>query len=135
MISFELPEDLAMIAKTAKDFAAEKIRPINRDAEASGAVPIDVAEAAAELGFGLVDLPEDAGGLGLGLTARVVVDEALAHGDIGVALGLGSSNAFAQFVLTLASDAQQASLLSAIAEGASGAVAWTDQKPQPGFLF
>ena len=70
MISFELSEELAMIQRTAVDFAAAEIRPQHRRAEQDGAVGAELASSYLDLGFGLTELPERVGGLGLGLVGR-----------------------------------------------------------------
>lgn len=133
MINFELSEELAMVKRTARELATERIRPCARDAEAAGAVPADLADEYVGLGLNAVDVPEAAGGLGLGLVARVVIDESIAYGDPGIALGLPNTGAFGRFVLALATEAQQARLLSALIESSrAGAICFTDARPKPG---
>ncbi len=132
MISFELSEELSMVQRTAEDFAKDRVRPAAREAEQAQAVPEAVSASYVELGLHAADVPEAAGGLGLGLISRVVIDEAIAHGDPGVALGLPNVGAFGRFVVALGTEEQQASLLSPSAESAAvGSVCFSDLKPKP----
>lgn len=134
MITFELTEDLAMIQRTALDFATEKIRPANRAAEAAGRVPDEIAQQFIELGFSMVDISADAGGLGLGLVGRTVVEEALAFGDLAVAMGMPGPSALGPVLALLGNDSQRQRWLSPLLEGGRGAIAWNDAKPRAGEL-
>ena len=132
MITFDLSEDLQLARRTAEELAAQEIRPKGRDAESAQAVPEALERRVAELGFCGLDIPEREGGLELGMIGRVVVEEALAHGDIGIALGLASGS-FVQAVLALGTEAQRAALLEPVVQGSGrGALAWSEPRPRPG---
>src|SRR5258708_5828719 len=94
MISFELPSDLDLFRTTARDFALAVIRPKNRDAEDARRIPDAMKAQYLELGLAAVELPEPLGGLGLGLVARTIVEEQLAYGDLGIAIGMPSPGAY-----------------------------------------
>jgi alkylation response protein AidB-like acyl-CoA dehydrogenase len=88
MIDFELGEELELIQETARAFAAEQLRPREREFEAARAVGDDVRGVFTEIGLAALELPEELGGAGLGALARVLVVEELAAGDAGAAVAL-----------------------------------------------
>jgi alkylation response protein AidB-like acyl-CoA dehydrogenase len=133
MISFELSGDLAMFRDTARDLAAQKIRPQNRAAEEAGAIDPELEAQYVELGLAAVEIPEAYGGLGQGLVGRIVVEEELAFGDLGVALALPAPGPFAAALLALGTDAQKEKWIGKlIEEQKRGLVAWSELKPKPG---
>lgn len=133
MITFELNSDLAMFKTTARELAEASIRPKMREAEDGGRIAPDLEAQYLELGLAAVEIPENYGGLGQGLVGRIVVEEELACGDLGVALALPSVSTFAAAVLALGSEEQKAKLIPAvIASQKRGVVAWSEVKPKPG---
>src|SRR5262245_16515259 len=111
MITFQLNSELAMFKDTAKDLAATEIRPKMRDAEDAQQIPADLEDRYHELGLAAVEVPENYGGLGQGLVGRIVVEEELANGDIGIALALPSPAPYVAAVLALGTDAQKEKLI------------------------
>ena len=81
-------EDQEMIVGVVREFADEVLRPGAEKADAACVTPDDVLERSLELGLTLLEVPEDAGGLGTerSTTTAVLVAEALAHGDLGMAV-------------------------------------------------
>ena len=77
-----------IIARTIGRFAADELRPRLREFEAACSVSQPVRERYAALGFEALDLPEDAGGAGLGMLSRVRTNRLLAEADAGAALAL-----------------------------------------------
>lgn len=133
MITFSLSPDLEMFRTTARDLALAEIRPRNREAEDAGRVPDALKARYVELGFAAVELSEALGGLGQGLVGRVIVEEELAYGDIGIALGMPSPGPYAEAVLLLGTEAQQAALVPPLLErGLRGVIAWSEPKPTAG---
>ena len=88
MISFELTEEQRMIRDTVEAFATEEIRPAARPADEAGQVPSDLIAKIWELGLIRGVLPEEFGGDGGQRSAvtGAVVGEALAYGDLSIAL-------------------------------------------------
>ncbi len=78
-MDFELPEELRMLKDTVRRFVDNEIIPIEREAydghELKPDVRASLEEKARELGLWLFDVPEEYGGLGMGLLARIVVWE------------------------------------------------------------
>lgn len=131
MITFDLDEGQALFAKTASDFARERLRPHARSAEADGRAPDALAAQYTELGFGALDLPESVGGLEQGLVTRAIVEEALAFGDLGLTLAMPEPGAFAAAILALGDEDDQARHLAPlVASSGKGGVLWSEVKPR-----
>lgn len=88
MIDLAPDDELALVVETARKLARDELTPRLRDAEAARGVAPELVAAWSELGFSGLDLPESAGGAGLGAVARVWVNEELAAGDAGAAIAL-----------------------------------------------
>ena len=88
MIDFDLGDDLELVQATAREFAADQLRPALREHEVARRVGESVQTAFAEIGFESLEWPEALGGSGLGSLARWLVLEELAAGDAGAALAL-----------------------------------------------
>ena len=78
-MDFELPEELRMMKDTLRRFIDNEVIPIEREAYDGHLMVPEVREKlearARELGFWMIDIPEEYGGMGLGLLARVLVWE------------------------------------------------------------
>ena len=88
MIDFELGSELELVRATARDFAADHLRPSLREQESNRSPSADARAAYAEIGLATLEWPEKLGGSDLGALARCLVLEELAAGDPGAALGL-----------------------------------------------
>ncbi len=108
-------EDQQLILETVTEFAAEQLRPAAADADAKLQAPDGLLTRAAELGVTLVGVPEELGGVGSerSVVTGALVAEALAHGDLGLAVSVlapaGVSNALVQW----GDEEQQANYLPA----------------------
>ncbi|MEV7044545.1 acyl-CoA dehydrogenase family protein [Amycolatopsis sp. NPDC051061] len=106
-------EDQRLIRDTAAEFAAEQLRDRAAEADARGGAPDDLVAKSAELGLTLLGVPEELGGVA---TARstvtsVLVTEALATGDMGLAVAcLASAAVSTALALWGSGDAQAAYL-------------------------
>jgi alkylation response protein AidB-like acyl-CoA dehydrogenase len=87
-MDFGIRDDDQLIVDTMTAFAAENLRPALRSAEAARAVSPEVRASFGELGFEDLDMPEAAGGAGLGMLTRVLANISLARADAGAAIGL-----------------------------------------------
>lgn len=81
-------EDQQMMVSVVEEFAAEAVRPAAEKADEACATPGEILEQVAELGLTLLEVPDDLGGLDdrRATTTGVLVAEALAHGDMGIAV-------------------------------------------------
>jgi alkylation response protein AidB-like acyl-CoA dehydrogenase len=128
-------EDQQMLVDVVREFAAERIRPAASRADADCSTPDDVVNTATELGITQIGVPEEAGGLAAERTAvtNVLVAEALAHGDLGIAVACLAPGAVGN-ALSLWGDAdQQGQYLPAFVADAPPAAALAILEPRPAF--
>ncbi|MBP0656875.1 acyl-CoA dehydrogenase family protein, partial [Mycobacterium tuberculosis] len=71
-----------------REFAAEVIRPAAHDADAAAEAPASLLERSAEIGATMLNVPEEFEGIASerGVVTNSLVAEALAYGDMGLAL-------------------------------------------------
>ena len=81
-------DEQRMLVEVVRAFAADRVRPAAAEADAACRTPDEVTTTAAELGIAQIGVPETIGGLAAERTAvtNVLVAEALAHGDLGIAV-------------------------------------------------
>ncbi len=110
-------DDQQMITETVREFAAEIIRPAASDADAAAAAPADLLARAAELGITMVNVPEafDGAATERGVVTNALVAEALAHGDMGLALPILAPSGVAVALTQWGTDEQQQTYLPAFA--------------------
>jgi acyl-CoA dehydrogenase len=83
MIDFELSDEQKQIQSMARAFAREHVLPHAAAWDRETHYPDDVVAAAAELGLLNVGVPEEVGGLGLGMLDEIVIAEELAYACMG----------------------------------------------------
>lgn len=88
MFDLDPGEELALLVETTRSFAEEALTPVLREAEQARAVSASVRAAYEQIGLAGLEMPESAGGAGLGSLARVLVNEELGAADAGAALAL-----------------------------------------------
>ncbi len=88
MFDLDPGEELALLVETTRSFAAERLTPSLREAEAARCVSPATRAAFEQIGLRGLELPEALGGVGLGPVARVLVNEELGAADPGAALAL-----------------------------------------------
>jgi alkylation response protein AidB-like acyl-CoA dehydrogenase len=110
-------DEQKMIVETVSEFAAEVIRPAAKDADGSATHPEDLVAKAAELGITAINVPESFDGIAAHRAAvtNVLVAEALAYGDMGLALPILASAGVASALTHWGSADQQATYLKEFA--------------------
>ena len=80
-------DEQAMMRDAVRDFARDRLRPAAQDADATCAAPPEVLAQSAELGITMLGVPEELGGAvsERSTVTSVLVAEAMAHGDMGLA--------------------------------------------------
>ncbi len=83
-------DEQLMLRDTFKEFGAGELRPIAQQADAACEAPAELIAQAAELGLTMLGVPEDLGGAvsERSSVTTVLVAEALAHGDAGLAAAI-----------------------------------------------
>ncbi|WP_176580405.1 acyl-CoA dehydrogenase family protein [Nocardia jejuensis] len=106
-------DEQQMIVETVREFAAEILRPAAYDADGAAKAPRDLLERAAELGITLINVPEELEGAASerGAVTNSLVAEALAHGDMGLALPILAPSGVAVALSQWGTEAQQQTYL------------------------
>ncbi|MGI8624418.1 MAG: acyl-CoA dehydrogenase family protein [Solirubrobacteraceae bacterium] len=83
-------DDQQLLRDTFRQFGREELRPLARAADAACEAPAELVAQAAELGLTMLGVPEELGGAVTERSAitTVLVAEALAHGDMGLAAAI-----------------------------------------------
>ena len=81
-------EDEQMLVDVVREYAAEVVRPAAAEADDVAAAPEAVLKASLEIGLPILGVPEELGGISTERSAMAgtLVAEALAHGDMGLAV-------------------------------------------------
>jgi alkylation response protein AidB-like acyl-CoA dehydrogenase len=110
-------DDQKLIVETVEEFAAEILRPAAHDADAAIAYPPDLVKKAVDLGITAINIPEDFDGIAAERSSvtNVLVAEALAYGDMGLALPILAPAGVAAALTHWGSAGQQATYLKEFA--------------------
>ena len=110
-------DEQKMIVDTVSEFAEEVMRPAAHDSDHSATYPPDLVAKAAELGVTAINVPEDFEGIAAQRAAvtNVLVAEALAYGDMGLALPILAPAGVASALTHWGSADQQATYLKEFA--------------------
>ena len=123
-------EDEQLLVDAVTELAAEVVRPAAADADAACATPAQVLKAGNEIGLPILGVPEALGGLSDERTAMAgtLVAEALAKGDLGIAVAALANGSVATALALWGTDVQQATYLPAFTgdEPAAAALALTE---------
>jgi hypothetical protein len=125
-------DEQQMIVDTVREFAAEQVRPVAADADAKCEAPQGLLDTATELGVTLIGVPEELGGVGAERSAvtSVLIAEALAHGDMGLAVACLAPAAVSGALVHWGDAEQQSAYLPALTGANAPAAALTIQEPR-----
>ncbi len=128
-------EDQKLIVETVNEFAEEILRPAAHDADEAAAYPADLIAKAAELGITAVNIPEDFEGIAAqrSTVTNALVAEALAYGDMGLALPILAPGGVAAALTHWGSADQQATYLPEFAGDNVPQACVAIAEPQPLF--
>ncbi|KAK2900979.1 hypothetical protein QQF64_014951 [Cirrhinus molitorella] len=104
--SFELTEQQKEFQELARKFAREEIVPAAPSYDRSGEYPFPLIKRAWELGLMNGHIPEDCGGMGLGIFDACLITEELAFGCTGVQTAI-EANSLGQMPVIIAGSAAQ----------------------------
>lgn len=128
-------DDQAMLQEAASRFASERLRPAAAAADAECAAPAELLTEAAGLGIAALSVPEEldgAGGEHSPVTGALIA-EALAQGDMGLALACLAPVGAANALLRWGDAEQQAAYLAPFAADEPPAAALAVAEPRPLF--
>jgi alkylation response protein AidB-like acyl-CoA dehydrogenase len=128
-------EEQQMIRDTVAEFAAEQLRPVAAETDAACTPPDGLIGKAATLGVTLVGVPEELGGVGSERSAvtNVLVAEAMAHGDMGLAVACLAPSAVSTALVLWGDADQQATYLPSFVGEDVPAAALAVLEPHPLF--
>ena len=122
-----------MFQEAGRAFAEEKVRPAALEADADCATPPELLAQAAELGVNMLGVPEELGGVmhEQAAVTSVLIGEALAHGDLGIAYAALAPGAVATAIGHWGSAEQEATYLPAFTGEDVPAAALAILEPRP----
>jgi alkylation response protein AidB-like acyl-CoA dehydrogenase len=129
-------EDQKMITEATLEFAAEQLRPAASAANEACIAPEEILKrSVAELGVTLLNVPESLGGMTSerSTTTGVLVAEALAHGDMGLAVACLAPAAVSTALALWGDEGQQGTYLPSFVGDDVPAAALTVLEPHPLF--
>jgi alkylation response protein AidB-like acyl-CoA dehydrogenase len=128
-------DEQQMFQEGGRSFAEEKIRPAALEADADCSTPPELLAQAAELGVNMLGIPEELGGVmhEQAAVTSVLIGEALAHGDLGIAYAALAPGAVATAIGHWGSAEQEATYLPAFTGEDVPAAALAILEPAPLF--
>jgi alkylation response protein AidB-like acyl-CoA dehydrogenase len=128
-------DEQQMFQEAGRSFAEEKVRPAALEADADCSTPPELLAQAAELGVNMLGVPEELGGVmhEQAAVTNVLIGEALAHGDLGIAYAALAPGAVATAIGHWGSAEQEATYLPAFTGEDVPAAALAILEPRPLF--
>ncbi len=128
-------DDEQMLVDVVTELATEMVRPAAAEANEACRAPDDLLKAGLEIGLPLLAVPEDLGGISTERSAMAgtLVAEALAKGDMGLAVACLAPGAVSTALSLWGSDEQQATYLPAFTGDDVPAAALAITEPRPLF--
>ncbi len=131
-MDFSLTEEQQIIQAAAREFAQNEIAPVAAEFDESGEFPVATVQAAADLGFMGVEVPEEYGGAGLDAVSHALIMAEVSAADAAHGTIMGVNNSlYGVPLLKFGNEEQKQEFLRPVATGeVNGAYALTE--PQSG---
>ena len=128
-------DEQQMLQEGVRDFAEAKVRPVAKQADFDRAAPAELLAQANELGINMLGVPEELGGVmhEQAAVTSVLIGEALAHGDMGIAYAALAPGAVATAIGHWGTAEQEATYLPAFTGEDTPAAALAILEPRPLF--
>jgi alkylation response protein AidB-like acyl-CoA dehydrogenase len=128
-------DEQQMFQEAVRDFAEAKVRPAAKEADADSSTSEELLSQVNELGINMLGVPEELGGVMAEQAAvgSVLIGEALAHGDLGIAYAALAPGAVATAIGHWGTADQQATYLPEFTGENVPAAALAMLEPQPLF--
>ena len=135
LFDLEPTDEQQMLRDSVREFALDKLRPAAQAADAACAAPPELLSQANELGLSMVGVPEELGGAVEQRSAvtSVLMSEALAQGDMGIAVACLSPAAVSTAISLWGDADQQATYLPPFVSENVPAAAIAMLEPRPLF--
>ncbi|TSD14381.1 acyl-CoA dehydrogenase [Haloglomus irregulare] len=118
-MSFTTTGEHEAIRKAVREFGEEELKPVAREHDETGEYPEDLRRKAAELDFVAPHVPEEYGGAGMDMIARIVVTEELWRADPGLGSAIGSAGFGSSMLLKYGDEWMKEEWLTRITAGES----------------
>src|SRR5690349_11589547 len=130
-------EDGQMLVDVVTEFATEVVRPAAHDADDASTAPDDLLKASLEIGLPILGVPESLGGISeeRSAMAGALVAEALAHGDMGLAVATLAPGSVATAIGLWGTEQQQETYLPAFTGDSTAVPAAALTIAEPTVLF
>lgn len=116
MADFNLTDDQIQFQELARDFARRVVVPKAAHHDETGEFPRDICQQAFDQGLMNVHIPEEFGGLGLGVFDACLIAEEIASGCTGIGTAMEANNLAAAPVIVAGSTEQKQKFLSPLTE-------------------
>jgi alkylation response protein AidB-like acyl-CoA dehydrogenase len=128
-------DEQQMLQEGVRDFAEAKVRPVAKQADFDRQAPDELLAQANELGVNMLGVPEELGGVmhEQAAVTSVLIGEALAHGDMGIAYAALAPGAVATAIGHWGTPEQEATYLPAFTGEDTPAAALAILEPRPLF--
>jgi alkylation response protein AidB-like acyl-CoA dehydrogenase len=128
-------DEQQMLQEGVRDFAEAKVRPVAKQADFDKSTPAELLDQANELGINMLGVPEELGGVmhEQAAVTSVLIGEALAHGDMGIAYAALAPGAVATAIGHWGTAEQEATYLPAFTGEDTPAAALAILEPRPLF--
>ncbi|HEY6549593.1 MAG TPA: acyl-CoA dehydrogenase family protein [Solirubrobacterales bacterium] len=128
-------DEQQMLQEGVRDFAEAKVRPVAKQADFDQSTPAELLAQANELGINMLGVPEELGGVmhEQAAVTSVLIGEALAHGDMGIAYAALAPGAVATAIGHWGTAEQEATYLPAFTGEDTPAAALAILEPKPLF--
>ena len=123
-------EDQLSLKQMIHDFMEKEVAPVMAECDRRGEMPMEAYRKAFDLGFHLMEIPEEYGGLGLGALDYVIAKEEMAATDSGFGTGLGAADLAVKLLLKGGTEDQKRYFADFITPGRFAAFCLTE--PQAG---
>jgi alkylation response protein AidB-like acyl-CoA dehydrogenase len=128
-------DEQQMLQEGVRDFAAAEVRPVAKQADFDRSTPTELLAQANELGVNMLGVPEELGGVmhEQAAVTSVLIGEALAHGDMGIAYAALAPGAVATAIGHWGTPEQEATYLPSFTGEETPAAALAILEPRPLF--
>jgi acyl-CoA dehydrogenase len=116
MVDFSLSDDQRALRELAHDFAAKEIRPKAAHHDQTGEFPREIVQKAWELGLMNTHIPQEYGGLGLGVLEGCLLAEEAAWGCTGIGTAMEANNLAEAPIIVAGTDEQKRQWLAPMTE-------------------
>lgn len=111
MLNFSLSDEQKQLQDLARKFAKEEVIPKAAHHDKTGEYPKEIATKAWGLGIMNTHIPQEYGGMGLGVLEGCIITEELAYGCTGIATAMEANTLAAAPIIVAGNDAQKKEFL------------------------